>query len=1098
MKPKLGVVTKYKKLLKNTKNHSFSSLFKVINSNNDPISKFLTSHNILQDKKDAEKKELKNTKINFLKKNSSKITSSERASPLNSKEVSKHDNIIISNSFFNSNYNNKKPKNKNITKYNNLSNEKKINFPLAIVELNDFESEKKDKIFLTQSVKKKKKININLKEEEKNDIVSFRNNKIIYNFYTDYMRRQKQKELIDSKLFKQKLISAFFKYSPNYMRRVAQKTEQKYHKEKEVLEKMKSENNIKKYNYFKSIITKRLTEGNADSEKENSNLFINSIYNFLYKNIMSYDSLINLLNKFKGKIPLAFAKMISEFLSLRFDCFRKIKNEYGAQYKMIKLCDLLKLEKFKKGEIIYDIDNYEKNYYLLLKGNIDVYQIFFVSEKMQIKKFINYLKDIKDNDNIFKFYRILQKNIMERTYDKFDIIEKILNDETIGKKYDINLSDEGVFYIEEIRSVGTRGPGENVNNEYNDYKTSKVPFNNKNGSLLRKSTPNFIKDFFTVRENRIYYKKNYSDKKYECIEDCILLSIEKDVYEKKLQDMDMKLFGENNDMFLLYIFIFKNWEKEYITSIIKNYFQRKILSSGEYLYQQNDISDKIYIVIRGEFSQSMSLNSKRMNEVKNYISFNKNNIFTIWKNKPKKSINKEEIEKFFEKEEKTNGDFPFEMKDKKPSIGKKNIFNIKYYLKKKKEENEKNDLQDIKLKNRFRYEVLGMEDAIEGKHRFVSTKCESKKGEILEIKIVDFFNFCFHRNIQINNLREIISNLKDILIQKIEKIILVNQNNLIKNNNYPIDLNDDNESENNKKFHLKIHKKIYRKNYFEENKLIDPLEIAILNMRRFHRKKLKEKYEVKISKTANVTYTNKVYDNNYKDLFYDYIGNKSKINDYNDTNNVNNNENTIETNIVETNKKSANDFKKLVLDNIKIYSNIHSVRKNKNKKMNEREEIRKRYLRAKKKLEESYFNREKIYYMKNFKNFPFVNYIYQNNKKGNNNIEESLSNRLNKDLKKQKKFENFLKMLNSGKEKNKILFSKSVLREAGYFSKNNSYKKIQERNNNKGKSKLNSFCKTDYRKGNDKYDLDVCFLKYIDFSKNNDPNNSYFKNIKNK
>ena len=97
--------------------------------------------------------------------------------------------------------------------------------------------------------------------------------------------------------------------------------------------------------------------------------------------------------------------------------------------------------------------------------------------------------------------------------------------------------------------------------------------------------------------------------------------------------------------------------------------------------------------------------------------------------------------------------------------------------------------------------------------------------------------------------------------------------------------------------------------------------------------------------------------------------------------------------------------------------------------MNEREEIRKRYLRAKKKLEESYFNREKIYYMKNFKNFPFVNYVYKKNKKGNINIEESLINRLNKDLKKQKKFENFLKMLNSGnssKEKNKILFSKSV------------------------------------------------------------------------
>ena len=958
---------------------------------------------------------------------------------------------------------------------------------MAIVELKDIEKEKKDKIFLTQSVKKKKKININLKEEKKSSF--FRNNKIIYNFYTNYMKRQKQLELIDSKLFKQKLISQFLKYSPNYMRKAALKTEQNLNEQKIVLEQMKTENSVKKYNNFKDIIKKRLTKGSIDSDNENSNLFINSIYNYLYKNIMNYDSLIILLNKFKAKLPLNFAKMISEFLSLRFDCFKRIKNEIGGQYKMIKLCDFLKVEKFKKGDIIYDIDNYEKYYYFLLKGNIDVYQIFFVREKMTIKKFIDYLKDIKDNNKLFKFYRILQRNRIEKVYDKLDIIEKILNDEKIDNNNNINLSDINNFYIEEMRQAAARAPGDNINNEYNDYRNTNVKFINKNGSFLRKSIPSFIKDFFNDKDNRMYYKKNYSDKKYICSEDCVLLSIEKDIYEKKMQDMDMKLFGENNDMLLLYTYIFKNWEKENINSIIKNFFHKIVLSYGEYLYQQNDLSNKIYIVIRGEFSQSMSLNSKRIQEMKNYISFNKNNIFTMWKNKPKKTINKEEIEKFFEKEEKSSGDFPFEIKGKNTNVGKITIFNIKYYLKKKKEESEKNDIQDIKLKNRYKFEVLGMEEAIEGKHRFVSTKCESKKGEILEINIVDFVNFCFHRNIKIDNLKEIISDLKDILIQKIEKIIQVHQNNLIKkNDNYPTEINDGNENETSKKFKLKIHKEIYRKNYFEENKPFDPFEIAMHNIMQIRKKKLKEKYDVK-TKGSNLTYTNKNYYNNYKNLFYDYIGNKSQIknsiSNSNKDNNNNNEENTLETNVVESNRKSARDIKKLVFDYIKAYNNSYSVRKNKNKKKNEREEIRERYLKAKKKLEESYFNREKIYYMKNFKNFPFVNYIYTKNKKGAINTEESLFYRLNKDLKKQKKFENFIKMLNSGKENTKILFSKSVIREAGYFSKNNSYKKIDERNIYKGKSKMNSFYKTDYRKGN-KYDLDVCFLKYIDFSKIND------------
>ena len=62
---------------------------------------------------------------------------------------------------------------------------------------------------------------------------------------------------------------------------------------------------------------------------------------------------------------------------------------------------------------------------LLLKGKIDVYERKFTKENMKIKDFINYLKDIKEKENnSIKLYRIIQKNIIENTFDKFDILEQ--------------------------------------------------------------------------------------------------------------------------------------------------------------------------------------------------------------------------------------------------------------------------------------------------------------------------------------------------------------------------------------------------------------------------------------------------------------------------------------------------------------------------------------------------------------------------------------------------------------------------------------------------------------------------------------------------
>ena len=1172
--------------IKNNNNKSFSFSF-LLNltkktEEEDPISKFVRNYEIQH----------KNDNINYLKTHNDNEEDKYgiiRPYISSKKNEKKKDNIIQNNSLL---------YNKNGSKaYNSESTEKYFTgFPLAIVELQNLDKSKNEKVFLTDSSKqKKKKRKITITEEKDNSIL--KNNRIISNFYTDYMKRKKQKELVESKLFKQTLYSQILRYSMNYLKKLASRNEYKIHKERQEVELLKNEKSLKKYKEFKNRLKRRIIEGNRDSDNEKTNLLINSIHKFLYRNIMNYNNLIFILSRLKGKFSTNFAKMISEFLAEKFDCFQRIKDSDGGQLKMIKLVELLKLEKYKKGEIIYDIDNYENKYLLLLKGNVEVYERKYIIENMKICDFINYLRDIKEKDNnLIKLYRIIHKNISERTFDKFDILENNSFD-CIHIMEHIDIFKKIELFIEEVRNIGIRMQGENINNIYKIQKAYNTDDDDQNYKLYNKkellsknSSPKEIKEFFKSKENRLYFLQNYSDKKYVCKEDCLLVSIEKDAYNKKILDLENKLFGEDAEMLSMYTFIFKNWNKELINSIIKKKFQKRHLVIGDYLYHQNDKSDKIYIIIRGEFSQSISLNTKRVNEVKKYFLYNKNNLFNIWKNRIKKTIIKEEIDEFFEMQEYFNGDFPYEINEKYHEIKEEEIDNkgndikenndkenddknnenknnenknnenkendnkekddkekdnkekdnkendnneninklyLQYYHLKKKERNVRNEVNNItnlKIKKCYKFEVLGIEDSIDGKHRFTSAKCESRHGEVIEIKISDFIYFCFQRNININYLKNIILNLKNILIRKIEQLILVGQNSLQSflenydnNNNNKEEIITKNNS--NKKNELQINKKIEKTNYFEEQ-LFDPLDIALNNVKKYKLNKIKEKYNIINALSPdyiNNNYSNRSYQKNkrYKDLFYNYFTEREKekekeknkniiIKIYNNQDNNNNRENQENTeennkikningndinnndNIVNENiMNSARSLKKKIfLENLRINNFGFSTKRNKNEDISEREKIKRQYLIAKRKLEESYFNREKVYYMRNFKGFPFVKYIYEKNKKKkiNYNTEETLYTKMNKDLKKQQKLNDFIEKLNSSDGKNNILFSKSVLKEAGYCSNNYSYRKSNKRNN-----KINNLTFYHYNTDNnmDNYNLDVCFLKHIDFMKIN-------------
>ena len=519
-------------------------------------------------------------------------------------------------------------------------------------------------------------------------------------------------------------------------------------------------------------------------------------------------------------------------------------------------------------------------------------------------------------------------------------------------------------------------------------------------------------------------------------------------------------------------------------------------------------------------------------------------MFALWNDRIKKNITKEEIENFFSYSKKFHGEFPFENSDnnKNKEIKKKNIkdininkINLQQIMQKKREILGVNDFQNSKIKKYLKYDVLGIEDAIEGKNRFTNVVCESIKGEVYEINISDFISYCFKKSINIDYLNGILSNIKNILIQKIEKLILVKKNSLTNiSNGFQEDYEEKKIIEKTKKI------KIYKKNNIDGNIPFDPVEVALNSLNQYKKNKVKEKSDLNylnIPKSSNSKIKKKV---DFYDLFFGYFTEKTvnfddemtkddfreklktkkiainndaikncletdinnnniyeeeKFNNENENNifeskkenkdTISNKDNPKNNNIFELKTKSARSLKKKIfIENLRFNNFSHSINKHQNKQESESEEIRRKYIIAKRKLEKSYLNREKLYYMKNFKNFPFIKYIY-GKKKRKINYEESIFTRLNKDLAKQQKIKKFLKKLKSGGSN--ILFSNAVKREAGYFSKNNSRNKISTRN-----SKENNFIysnsKTQY--GNDFYDFGFYFLKHIDFSNNKKNENS--------
>ena len=92
--------------------------------------------------------------------------------------------------------------------------------------------------------------------------------------------------------------------------------------------------------------------------------------------------------------------------------------------------------------------------------------------------------------------------------------------------------------------------------------------------------------------------------------------------------------------------------------------------------------------------------------------------------------------------------------------------------------NDPQKIINIKFRTINFSDILGLEESFECKYRFFSVKCISNEAEVNRIDIGNFIDFCRRKNINFNDIKNLISERKTILINQVRKYINVDHRNI--------------------------------------------------------------------------------------------------------------------------------------------------------------------------------------------------------------------------------------------------------------------------------------------------------------------------------
>ncbi len=350
----------------------------------------------------------------------------------------------------------------------------------------------------------------------------------------------------------------------------------------------------------------------------------------------------------------------------------KLKSDIlEANISVRKLCDLIgqfiSAQIFNKNDNIYIIEEKSENIYILLRGNIGLYNLDISYEEMTFEEYLRYLYKIKkqiieknkkneenktnNNDNINN-----DKINPEKEFIDDFLLHNIVEDNklfySIRKQSDIEKLEEIIFKIKIYLDCNDNN-GENLIEIYNIYGYPLKKYNYQDvidGKITFSQFRYNFKSRFGKREYYYFNQFNPSKNKikklkyilsnileeydyfgnFELIENkpvrnetarcesskTLLLAINKKSYvslindeQKNIRDKELEKFHTS--------FFFRNLNKNFFNEKIYTQFKIIDIFIGDELFKENDIFNNFYIVKEGILE--ISMNNYSLLDLKNMI-----------------------------------------------------------------------------------------------------------------------------------------------------------------------------------------------------------------------------------------------------------------------------------------------------------------------------------------------------------------------------------------------------------------------------------------------------------------------------------------------
>ena len=450
-------------------------------------------------------------------------------------------------------------------------------------------------------------------------------------------------------------------------------------------------------NILKGQKTMSFTENN---EKERSFFQKNT------KKISLKDKVIDLLQKTSNIRNPRDIKIISDYFVKYFEYFRKIKKTDPE--KLDKLCKVVNLERFTKGDPIIQFGEIGEKFYIVFSGSVQVYKPNYIEKVLPLGEFCSYMFQLK-KENLLKYNRILNKN----KYLNLDMgVLEGLESETFYMRRKMK------FLLEELELLG----------EFKDgFAFGEI-------ALIKKTKRNA-----TIISN---------DNSY-------LLSINKSDYNKMIRELEVKRLEKEINTFKIDFPLFENLGEFTIIEFL-NCFNHIKVGNGDMVFNQNDDDDNIYFIKNGTFKMYSLVSFSWINQFLSYIIDSKQNTINLMEINKLKQDN--DIIEMIDIAKKSVIPSPFKNAEFQPRLLISNKEKDSPIDIKKDEEQLCNPhkLFHINVKVIDYKDILGFEDTLELKNKFYSLKCISTNGELNKIHLVDFLRIIHKLNDQ--NLRNLLKN----------------------------------------------------------------------------------------------------------------------------------------------------------------------------------------------------------------------------------------------------------------------------------------------------------------------------------------------------